>query len=326
MSTAWTRREFLAGSLIAVPVVLNAASGLAAQEDPPPPFKLGVITDEVSEDLDEALDFIANYRLHYCELRDVWGKNIMNLSRTDLDRAKHLINDYHMTVSDIGSPIFKYNLPQMPMRPEKQGQGFGAAFTEQDSERLLHQSFDLAHFFGTQKVRVFSYWRVEDPSKAYPYVRDRLAKAADLAGQNGILLVLENEFECNVGTGEELGRILRDINSPHLRGNWDPGNAYMLGEVPYPDGYHHVVGWFDHMHAKDAKKDPECGKIVWAPVGAGAIDWKGQIKAVIESHYSQTMSLETHYRRPDGNRVESSRESLLGLLKIIREETSGAAA
>jgi sugar phosphate isomerase/epimerase len=319
MDSAWTRREFLAGSLLAAPV-LDAASGLAAQPDPPTSFKLGVITDEISEDLDEGLDFISNYRLHYCELRDIWGQNIMNLSRSDLDKAKHLINDYHMMVSDIGSPIFKYNLPQMPMRPEKEGQGFGAAFTERDSDRLLLKSFELAHFFGTPKVRIFSYWRVKHPAKAYPYVRDRLAKAADLAGQNGVLLVLENEFECNIGTGAELGRILKEINSPHLRGNWDPGNAFMLGEVPYPDGYRHVAGWFDHMHAKDAKKDPMSGKIVWMAVGAGSIDWKGQIRALIESHYSQTMSLETHYRRPDGNRVESSRESLLGLLRIIREE------
>jgi hypothetical protein len=31
------------------------------------------------------------------------------------------------------------------------------------------------------------------------------------------------------------------------------------------------------------------------------------------------MSLETHYRRPDGNMVESTRESLEGLLKILEE-------
>ncbi len=319
MHNSWTRREFLGSSLIAAPL-LGMSSAMGAQPSALRRFKLGVITDEISDDLDQSLDFISNYQLHFCELRDIWGKNIMNLERPDLDRAKHLIEDYSLKVSDIGSPIFKYNLPQMPVRPEREGQGFGAAFTERESDRLLLESFELAHFFGTPKVRVFSYWRVKDPEKAYPYVRDRLAKAANLAGQHGILLLLENEMDCNVGTGQELGRILKDINSPHLRGNWDAGNAVMLGEVPYPDGYRHVAGWFDHMHIKDAKKDPQTGKLVWAPVGSGIIDWKGQIRAVVESHYDNTMSLETHYRRPDGNRVESSRESLLGLLKIIQEE------
>ncbi|MDE3178903.1 MAG: sugar phosphate isomerase/epimerase, partial [Acidobacteriota bacterium] len=284
------------------------------------PFTLGIITDEISEDLDLALSFIKNYSLPGCELRDLWGKNIMNSSQEDLARAKHLIEDYNLKVSDIGSPIFKYNLPEMPVRPEKKAQGFGAAFTESDSDRLLMKSFELARYFGTKKVRVFSYWRVKEPDKAYPYVRDRLAKAAELAGKNDILLVLENEFECNVGTGQELGHILRDVNSPHLRGNWDPGNAALLNEVPYPDGYRYVAGLFEHMHVKDVRKDPSTGRLIWAPVGGGFIDWKGQIKAVLDRPYRGTMSLETHYRRADGNRVESTRESLLGLLKIIHEE------
>ncbi|MGH9439063.1 MAG: sugar phosphate isomerase/epimerase family protein [Terriglobia bacterium] len=317
MRTSITRRKFLGASALAAPL-LGLSSSLLAK--PHLPFRLGIITDEISDDLDQALNFIANYSLPGCELRDMWGKNIMNSSQADLARARHLVQDYNLQVSDIGSPIFKYNLPQMPVRPEKQGQGFGAAFTEKDSDKLLLKSFDLAHYFNTKKVRVFSYWRVQDPDKAYPYVRDRLAKAAELAGKNGILLVLENEFECNVGTGKELGRILRDINSPHLRGNWDPGNAVMLHEVAYPDGYKAVAGWFEHMHVKDVKHNPSTGRLSWAPVGGGFMDWKGQIKAVLDRPYRGTMSLETHYRRPDGNRVESSRESLLGLLKIIHEE------
>jgi sugar phosphate isomerase/epimerase len=71
-------------------------------------------------------------------------------------------------------------------------------------------------------------------------VRDRLAKAADLARQNGMILMIENEHDCNLGTGKELGRLLREVNSPGLRANWDSANAAMLNEVPYPDGYREV--------------------------------------------------------------------------------------
>ena len=104
-------------------------------------------------------------------------------------------------------------------------------------------------------MRIFSYWRVEDPDKAYPYVRDRLAKAAQLAAKNDIILVLENEHSCNVGTGKELGRLLKDVNSPNLRGVWDPGNATMLGEIPFPDGYKRCAGMFPHMHIKDSRQE-----------------------------------------------------------------------
>jgi len=280
------------------------------------PFQLGIITDEISEKLEDAIDFIASYSLPGCELREIWGKNIMNSSQADLDRAKALIEQHHLKVSDIASPVMKYNLPEMPAKPE-QRDTFRANFTEQDTEDLLHRSFKLAQFFGTNKVRVFAYARVDDPEKAYPYVRARLAKAAALASQNGMVLVLENEHTCNVGTGKELGRILRDVNSPGLRGNWDAGNAVMLGEVPYPDGYREVRGLIAHTHVKDVKKNPKTGKLDWAPVGGGFVDWRGQIKALLDDGYHGTMSLETHYRRRDGNKLESTRESLEGLLKII---------
>lgn len=317
MSLRISRRRLLQASMAALPgaAALSSFSSLSFGANP---FKLGIITDEITQEFDKALDFIASYSLDYCELRELWGKNIMNLSQDDLKRAKDLIDKHHFHVSDIGSPIMKYNLPEQPAREEKRDT-FHADFTEQDTERLLDQSFKLAEFFGTRKVRVFSYWRVENPEKVYSHVRDRLAKAADIAGKANIVLVLENEHECNVGTGKELGRVLKDINSPHLRGNWDPGNAVMLGEVPYPDGYRDVKGLFAHMHIKDAKKNPQTGKIEWAPVGGGMIDWKGQLEAVRKDGYDGTMSLETHYRRPDGNKVESTRESLTGLLKIINE-------
>ncbi len=317
MQQTWTRRAFLGSSLLAWPW-LRFSSILAARTPEPLSVRLGIITDEITEDLGPALDFISSYSLRYCELRDIWRKNIMNSPREDVKRAKELIEDHHLQVSDISSPIFKWNLPEMPAHPEKRDT-FRANFTEQDRDDLLKKSFELAHFLGTEKVRVFSYWRVDEPEKAYPRVRDRLAKAADLAGQNRIVLVLENEHSCNVGTGKELGRILRDINSPYLRGNWDPGNGAMLHEVPYPDGYREVRGLFAHMHIKDVKKDPQTGKLSWAPVGGGFIDWRGQLKAIRQDGYDGTMSLETHYRRPDGNKEKSTRESLEGLLKIIKE-------
>jgi len=308
-----TRRDVLKGAA-AVGAFSTLAAGVA---DPARGFHLGIITDEIAPDLEEALKFIAGYGLHWCELREVWGKNLMILPQADLDRAKKSIADRAMHVSDIGTPIFKWNMPGIATKPAEKHDFAVGSFTEEDSDVLLNQAFKLARFFGTRKIRIFSFWRVPDPEKVYPQVRDRLAKAARLAEKNGMVLVLENEHECNVGTGKELGRILRDVNSPALRGVWDPGNAVMLGEVPFPDGYQAVKGLFPHMHVKDVRKNAQTGKLEWAPVGGGVIDFKGQFEALHKDKYAGTMSLETHYKRPDGNKMESSRESLVGLLKVV---------
>lgn len=321
MQSLWTRRSFLKASLAAAPG-LTLGSSVALPMPDALSFKLGVITDEISEDFDQALDFISSYSLAYCELREMWQKNVMNLSPPELDRIKKSIVRHGLQVSDIASPIFKYELPEMPARPDRALE-FHSTFTERDSLMLLNRCFEIAHFFGTGRIRVFSYWRAREPEKAYPYVRDRLAKAADLARQNGIILMVENEYECNVGTGKELGRLLRDVNSPNLRPNWDPGNAAVLKEVPYPDGYREVEGLFPHMHIKDAKRDPQSGELSWAPVDSGFIDWRGQIKALHAAGYAGSMSLETHFR-PNGNALATVRASLAGLLKILNEVASSS--
>jgi sugar phosphate isomerase/epimerase len=311
-----TRRELLKASLAAASG-LTLCSGIASAIPTKLPFKLGIITDEISEDVDEALDFISGHSLAYCELREMWQKNIMSLTRPELGRLKESIARRDLHVSDIASPIFKYELPEMPVHPD-QPLEFHSTFTERDTPMLLNRCFEIAHFLGTEKIRVFSYWRARDPERAYPYVRDRLAKAADRARQSGIILMIENEYDCNLGTGKELGRLLRDVNSPHLRANWDAGNAAMLNEVPYPDGYREVEGLFPHLHVKDVKRDPQSGALSWAPVGSGFIDWRGQLKALLQAGYAGTMSLETHFR-PNGNALESVRASLDGLLQILRE-------
>jgi sugar phosphate isomerase/epimerase len=305
-----TRRDVLKTTILAAPALQMAAAGIAETRG----FKLGIITDELTNNLDEAAAFLASYGLGWAELREIWAHNLMNAPREDLDRAKKTLNGLKIRVSDIASPLFKWNLPQMPAKAEQRDE-FKANFTEQDADTLLAKAFGLAHFFETDKVRIFSYWRVEHPDKAYGFIRDRLARAAEAAAKNKITLMLENEHECNVGTGVELGRILKDVNSLNLRGVWDPGNAVMLGETPFPDGYQAVRGLFPHMHIKDVRRNG--GKLEWAPVGGGMIDFKGQFAALHRDKYQGTMALETHYRRADGNKIESTRESLEGLLKVL---------
>ncbi len=319
MTEPWTRRNFCL-ALGALGTSQTIAGALPAKSITA--SKLGVITDEITQDLEKALEFSARYSLAYCELRELWGRNIMSLASADLQRARQIIDKHHFYVSEIASPLFKYNLPEMPAQPSERRDTFMASFTDQDTEDLLKRSFEIARLFGTDKVRIFSYWRVDDPEKAYPHIRARLAKAAGIAAQNKILLLLENEPACNVGTGKELGRMVRDINSPTLRAMWDPANAVVLNEIPYPDGYRHVRGLFPHIHVKDVKRDPATGKTSWLPVGKGSVDFHGQFQALARDGYTGTMSLETHYRRPDGNALESTRESLEGLLKILNSGVS----
>lgn len=314
MQHFWTRRSFFSTLIMGAGFECVLARNIKIRW----PYRLGIITDELSQDLEKALQFLTSQGLGYCELREIWNQNIMNLSAEELDRARRIVQKYRLRVHGIASPIFKYDLPGTAP-PERQRDIFRATFADADTDGLLHRAFDIARMFSTNRIRIFSYWRVEDPQTVFPKVRDRLAQAARIAGQNRMTLMLENEHTCNVGTGKELGQMLRAVNSPHLRGNWDPANAALLGEVSYPDGYREVQGLFDHMHVKDFKKDLQTGKPVWLPLGEGMIDYVGQFRALQRDRYAGTMSVETSYRRPDGDAFESNREFLEGLRKTTQK-------
>jgi sugar phosphate isomerase/epimerase len=101
--------------------------------------------------------------------------------------------------------------------------------------------------------------------------------------------------------------------------NWDPGNAAMRGEVPYPDGYSklpkHRIG---HVHCKDIQKKSDGNGMDWAAMGRGTIDWAGQFRALKRSGYHFATSLETHWRGA-GTPEESTRQSMAGMKEQLRK-------
>jgi sugar phosphate isomerase/epimerase len=306
------RREFLAGGATAF-VMMSAMRAQAADMKQ---FKLGVITDEVTQDLDKALAWAKGYGLEWVEFRNVWGKYITEFTPDEVKRARDLLAKYGLRVSVLDSAYFKTTLPGTTSK-FAEGKGDFAANEHEQQEALLERAFARAKDFGTDKVRIFSFWRVDDPRTVFERVAKELDRTAEFAKREGIRLVLENEFGCNVATGAESATMLKAVQAPSLGLNWDPGNAYAAGELrPFPDGYAPLDKkrmW--HMHLKDA----EGAGTNWRPIGGGKIDYVGQFRAILKDGFSGTMSLETHYLNAAKDKEASSRESMDGLLKVIRE-------
>ncbi|MGB2627402.1 MAG: sugar phosphate isomerase/epimerase family protein [Candidatus Acidiferrum sp.] len=317
MTAKLCRRKFVGTGAAAT---LLVAGGIPLRAASLRQFKLGVITDEVSQDLEQALVWAKGFGLNWVELRFVWGKYVTDFTSDDVRRAKDLIEKYSVKVSVIDSPYFKTLLPGTSSKfSDPKNDPLQSDFSKQ--EGVLERAIARAKDFGTDKVRIFAFLRVTDPRAVFDRVAKELDRTAVIAQREKIRLVLENEFSCNVATGVESAEMLSMVKSPALGLNWDPGNAFAAGErKPYPDGYDVLDKqriW--HMHLKDAQDDPGKPESTWRPIGGGKIDYLGQFRAALTDHYEGTMSLETHYLNPEKNKESSSRESMEGLLKIIKE-------
>lgn len=311
-----SRRSFLATTAL-------SAAGLAtarfARAQANSPFKVSVITDEISDDFDHACHVAANeFGLRWVELRSLWKITVTDLKADDFARAQAILAKYHLGVTDIASPLFKTDFPGAPLSAATTKRGatpdsVSRAYKHQDE--ILEAAIAAARQFKTDHVRCFDFWRIEDPA---PYRKDmdgKLSSAAEHARDQGIVLVLENEQECNTATAREAVRTLDAV--PAISLNWDPGNAVMSGELDaFPKGWDLLPkGRIHHCHCKNAVKDAS-GKMVWAPVDIGYIDWAKQFAALKAMGYREAVSLETHWRG-GGTPEESSRQSWAGMKKAL---------
>jgi sugar phosphate isomerase/epimerase len=283
------------------------------------PFQLSVVTDEISQDFGHACEVASRqFGMGYVELRSLWDKNVVALNAEEIAEALNIIQKNNLRVSAIASPLFKVDWPGAPeskFSPKRDQ--FNATFTFKQQNEVLEHGIALARAFGTSLVRCFDFWRLDDSTPYREGIHQALREAAEKAGRSGITLVLENEFACNTATAAEAAQTLAAVPSPFFMLNWDPGNAAMAGETPYPDGYRLLPKErIRHCHCKDVARTD--GRNEWAAVGRGCIDWLGQFQALQRDGYQGLIALETHWRGA-GTPEASTAKSWAGMKEALRQ-------
>jgi L-ribulose-5-phosphate 3-epimerase len=269
-------------------------------------IRLAAITDEFAPDLDTALEAMAEVGMTGVELRTIDARNIVDLDDAAIDRICAQVATRGMTIVSIASPILKCVLPGgPPLDTRFQQDAFASRHTFQDQPRLEARAFEIAARTGARLIRVFSYWRTVEPERTFDAVVTALTGLAERAAPRGLTIGLENEHACNVATGVETARVLAAIENPALGVIWDPANALVAAEVPYPGGYRHLPPWrVVHVHAKDC--DVHGHTPTWGPIGEMSVDWVGQIAALKRDGYAGWISLETHWPGPGGDKRQAS--------------------
>jgi L-ribulose-5-phosphate 3-epimerase len=299
---------------------LTFLTGAAEAESFDYPWKLGIITDEVDPDLGRVLtSFYPKYQLRWAEIRNLKlnGKNTYVYSKAspaELKQIRKQLDDADVKLSVLDTGIYKITLPGT--RPI----GANAADLNPAEGEYARQMEDLkraadaAHTLGTSRIRIFTFKRVSDPSAIFDRIIEDLQKALQVAKQQDITLVVENEFDCNVGTGAETAKLFKTISDRRLMHNWDPGNCFEAGEQPFPKAWDQLDhSRITHIHLKDA-----AGKS-WKPIGGGEIDFVSQFRVLKQMKYSGTLSLETHYRNARHDPYTSSVESMDGLVSVLKK-------
>ncbi|MBP3605841.1 MAG: sugar phosphate isomerase/epimerase [Clostridia bacterium] len=245
-------------------------------------MRLGVITDEVSQDFEVALDFAKTYGLDCVELRSAYEKGPFEYTEADILAIKALSDRYGIPVTAISSPMFKceYSAENIRIHTES-------------FKRLI----GFATILGATKIRCFDFLKSE--AVTHEMIRDAYEEAYRAAEAAGITILIESEPTTNCACCADIAALVRFVDRPYFKALYDPGNnIYATDEIPFPDGYRAIEGMLAHVHIKDAMRAD--GETVATAVGDGAVDYPGIFAELKKIGYKGDIMLETHYRLSGG--------------------------
>jgi len=272
---------------------------------------ISVITDECAKTQEDSIRFANQYGLSFIELRGVpgGGGRYDAQPRDFLREARKQFDDAGLRVSFLNTGLLKYKLPgTVPRNPKDARRDTQQRFDHRLDN--LKRSIEAAHILGVDKVRVFTFHRVANPLELMPRLAEIIGEMADVAADEKVHLLIENEASTNVATCAELAAFTKLLPSPAIGINWDPLNAVRYHEKPMPDGYE-----------KLPKKRIENVQIKGKSVLTGyhqLLPWAEIFDAMARDGYRGKFGLETHIF--GAGQIQASHDSMKEILHIV--ETS----
>lgn len=248
-------------------------------------MKTAIITDEVSQELDDVLRFAHDFQLDGLEIRSLWNKPPHQFTDEEVALVRDKCREAGVKICGVASPVFKCDI-------------------EKEEELAAHveifcRCLRLAESWNAPVIRVFTGWRRENNKELFPVVarafRERLLP---LVEGKPVVLGIENEYSTNVADGEECETFLAEVDSDQVTLVWDPCNIlYMPGSGdPFEVDFPKVRRKVGHYHVKDAVRvegDPPAES---AALGDGQARLREILKGLAADGYDGWVSLETHWR------------------------------
>lgn len=180
--------------------------------------------------MDQQFSAMTAMGLQYVSLRFVDAgngtKNLMELEPTELEQVAAKLEEYHLRVSSIGSPIGKVKLLDVEDGTTNRFIPF-QEYLDNDVQRAC----DLAVHFGSKLIRGFSFYhpKGQRPEDHLEAVIERLVAIADRCDSQDLTFGLEVEANLVGQNGHLLAEIHRRVDRESLLLIFDGGNLVSQG-------------------------------------------------------------------------------------------------
>ncbi len=191
------------------------------------------------------------YSIRFIDVRgDGQVKNVMKLTRSELQAVRRLQNEYGLNVASIGSPLGKVKLRNVDDGTKNAYIPFKRYLASE-----VKKACELAHALETKLIRGFSFYhpRGSDPQAHLAQAVDQLGQIAEMCHRSDLTFGLEVEANLVGSNGYLLAEIHRQVNHPALVLVFDAANlivqGYSASEVL--DQFRVMLPGLGWMHVKD---------------------------------------------------------------------------
>jgi sugar phosphate isomerase/epimerase len=153
-------------------------------------------------------------------------KNVMKLTKPEIQKVRALQDEYGLNVSSIGSPIGKVKLQDIEDGTKNVYIPF-QKYLGQEVKRVC----ELAHAFETKLIRGFSFYhpRGTNPRDHMAQTVDQLGQIAEACHRSDLTYGLEVETNLVGENGHLLAEIYRQVNHPAMVLVFDAANLLVQG-------------------------------------------------------------------------------------------------
>jgi sugar phosphate isomerase/epimerase len=246
-------------------------------------FQLAAFTDEISQDLELACRVLRQFGATGAEIRGVWKTPVQLLTDAQVRDIKRIAADHGCVVCSVASPFGKCELDD--------------AAQVAGHMDILRRCADIGLELDCRLVRGFAFWGHGAREKPWDAMRRAYDPVPAILEERGVVLGLENEAACYVGTAGHARVFLDMLGCERIKALWDPANHVQDpdgdGQPPFPDGYGLIKNDLVHVHVKDAVVLPD-GTRPNVFLGEGVCHWTDQLAALKRDAFGGFVSLETH--------------------------------
>jgi sugar phosphate isomerase/epimerase len=279
-------------------------------------IKTSIFNDEVSHDLIEALDLMSSWGQEILDLREyIFGKTVIDeISDAQRDELFGILSKYKFEIGCIGTR-------KLIVDPGSD---------KNEMIKLLKRLLVTAKAVKTGYIRICSFAprpeneeaRLEMITPSVPLMKE----FADIAGAEGITLLLENKPTSVTNKGSEMTDFLGRVNHPKVKAQWDVVNSWIGGYHNIERDYADCKDFIGSVHLKGAmgKKDEPGIYDRGGVMGQDEVPHRTVVECLVKDGFKNNITLDLavgSIKKDEFNmtRQEISRTSLEYTKKLIKE-------